>query len=498
MAERRMKYMVTLDGGVDTTRAALFDMKGREINQVVVDNEIIAVGDYREMDMDVFWDKAASAVAVLIEKSDIFAEDVVGIGLTGASEGLWPVGQGGEPVGNAVLHTDRRAVEEADYVLKKNPGMGRLIHRNLGLFPDSGSPLMILRWTKRHRLEIYRQIQAVLMEKDWLRYKMTGRIVTDFSDGNAGLLHFPNGRIPNQMLTVLELHDAISKLPGVLDGCTIAGSLKESAALKMHLFPGIPVAVGGNDMASGMFGIGAVQEGDFGILLGDAPVVGRVVGQRQCDPGRSSRSYISHLTDDLAIELISTLDIHHNVKWALEELIGGFDLNLADQLVAKSEPGAGGVLFLPYLMTDSERMANVELQGCGCFFGMTGKTTKAQMIRAVYESIGYAIWDAVGDRDQIDHIFFGGEMEQDCLLPRIIANVLETTVSVAGGSDFPSRGAAMACGLAIGAYTTPEDAAQQCARLSQVYQPHGKAVYLDGFRRYRQLCRALVPIWKNK
>lgn len=166
--------------------------------------------------------------------------------------------------------------------------------------------------------------------------------------------------------------------------------------------------------------------------------------------------------------------------------------------MAKSEPGAGGVLFLPYLMSGTERIKRAESRECGCFFGMTGETTKAQMVRAVYESIGYAVWDAVGDRDQIDHIFFGGEMEQDSLLPRIVANVLDATVSVAGGSEFPSRGALMSCGLAIGAYTTPEDAAQQCARLRQVYQPHTKSVYVDGFRRYRELRRALAPIWKNK
>lgn len=493
-----MKYIVTLDGGLSKTRAVLFDLRGQEIDKVVVDNEIISVGDYREIDMNVFWENAAAAVAMLVEHSGAYGSDIVGIGLTGASEGLWPVGEGGEPVGNAVLNTDGRAGVDAEYVTKKNPGMGRLIHRNLGLYPNSGSPLMILRWTKRHCLEIYRQIQAILMEKDWLRYKMTGRIVTDFSDGNAGLLHFPNGRIPNQMLTVLELHDAISKLPGVLDGCTTAGELTEQAARQMHLLPGTPVAVGGGEIASGMFGIGAVQEGDFGILLGDAPAVGRILNRRQCDPSRSSRNYLSHLTDDLAIELVSTLDIQRNVAWALDELTGGFDLDLADQLVAKSEPGAGGVIFLPYLLSQAERIKSVESQACGCFFGMTGETTKAQMIRAVYESIGYAVWDAVGDRDQIDHIFFGGEAEQDSLLPRIIANVLDATVSVAGGSEFPSRGAAMACCLATGVYTTPEDAAQQCARLRQVFQPHTKSVYVDGFRRYRELRSALAPVWKNK
>ena len=241
-----------------------------------------------------------------------------------------------------------------------------------------------------------------------------------------------------------------------------------------------------------------MQEGDFGILLGDAPAVGRILNRRQCDPSRSSRNYLSHLTDDLAIELVSTLDIQRNVAWALDELTGGFDLDLADQLVAKSEPGAGGVIFLPYLLSQAERIKSVESQACGCFFGMTGETTKAQMIRAVYESIGYAVWDAVGDRDQIDHIFFGGEAEQDSLLPRIIANVLDATVSVAGGSEFPSRGAAMACCLATGVYTTPEDAAQQCARLRQVFQPHTKSVYVDGFRRYRELRSALAPVWKNK
>ena len=67
-----MKYIVTLDGGLDKTRTVLFDLRGKEIDKVVVDNEIISVGDYREIDMNVFWDNAAAAVAMLMEHSGVY------------------------------------------------------------------------------------------------------------------------------------------------------------------------------------------------------------------------------------------------------------------------------------------------------------------------------------------------------------------------------------------------------------------------------------------
>lgn len=493
-----MKYIIALDGGNTQIKAVLFDLRGEEINKVLVENDVIVKGECRELNMLAFWEKAAAAVYALMAEGPARPEDIVGIGLTGSPEGLWAVGHDGKPVGNAILGIDGRAREEAAYVREKTPGMGKLIHRNLGCPVNAGSPLMILRWLRKNRLDQYRRIKVALMAKDWLRYCMTGRMVTDFSDGVAAFLRFPTGRIPSQMLTVLELRDAVGKLPGVLDATVIAGRLGEDAADQMGLAAGIPVAVGAMDMVSAALGVGAIDRGDVAVILGKAPAAMTVHEREICDPTRYWQHFLCHVHDDCALELMATLDIAANIEWALKELTGSVDYALADQLVEQAAPGSGGVVFLPYLSTQRERVVRAPKNATGCFFGMTEATTKQEMLRAVYESVAYALRDISMDARSVKQIRLSDGAAAGGLLPRIIADVMDATVAVASGSAFAAKGAAMTCGIGLGIYQNCEDAAKRCCGAAHQYQPRPKPIYQSGFMLYRDLRRTFGDLWQER
>lgn len=495
--ERAMHYILSIDAGITQTKVVLFNLHGKEIHKVLAENEIVGHDGRREMDMELFWERTAAVVRVLMDESETKPNEVCGIGLTGCGGGLWPVAADGSPAGNAILPIDQRAKEEADYVNEKTPGMGKLIHRNLGRPASAGSTLMLLRWLKKYDLEHYRKIKAVLLEKDWLRYKMTGRIVTDFSEGASSFLRFPNGRIPGQMLTVLELADAADKLPGVLESEGIAGKLKEDAALKMGLAPGTPVSVGAMDIVSETFGLGAITKNDMAVVLGNAPAAMMVHNKSDCDVGRYWQQFVCHIHDDEALELLSTLDIKANMEWALTELTGAIDYVLADKLAEQAEPGSGGVFFLPYLSARRDQVSSAPNTASGVFFGMTEHTTKQQLLRAVYEGIAYAIKDGVADWQTVGRIYLSGSDATEGILPRIIADVLNCTVEVSRGDEFCAKGAAMTCGIGIGAYQNCRDAVVQCCEAARVYEPNTKPVYQEGFDLYRDLRRALTAGWQN-
>ncbi|MDD4507320.1 MAG: FGGY family carbohydrate kinase [Eubacteriaceae bacterium] len=493
-----MKYMIGLDGGLTQTKAVLFDLKGAEINKVMVENDIIAGGECREIEMISFWEKAAAAVALLMGQGPAEPKDIMGIGVTGQGEGLWPVGANGKPVCNAILGIDHRAREEAEYVSKITPGMGKLIHRNIGCPVREGSTLMILKWMKKHRLDQYRKIKVVLLAKDWLRYCMTGRMVTDFSDGVASFLRFPSGRVPSQMLTVLELSDVVEKLPGVLNSTTIAGTLSPGAAEKMGLKAGIPVGVGAMDMVAASLGVGAITPGDVSVVLGSTNASMVVHDHEDCDPTRYWQHFVCHAKEELTLEIMSTLDITANIEWALEELTGTLDYLLADHLVENAEPGSGGVVFMPYLAASRERVTNVPEDATAAFFGMTEETNKRQMLRSVYEAVAYSLRDAMIDYRDVSRIMLSGGNAAEGVLPRIIADVTDATVAVSKGSEFAARGAVMAAGIGLGAYQDFDDAVKRCCKLEHIYQAKPRAVYQDGYQLYRNLRRSLNDFWDQR
>lgn len=493
-----MKYLIGLDGGLAQTKAVLFDLNGVEINKIMVENEIIADGDRCEMDMNDFWEKAAAAVKLLMTQSNAEPDEVVGIGVTGQGEGLWPVSEEGKPVCNAILGIDHRARNEAFLVRNQTPGLGKLVHRNIGCPVGNGSPLMILRWLKKNRLDLYQKTSVVLLAKDWLRYCMTGRVVTDFSDGVSSFLRFPSGRIPSQMMMVLELPDAVEKLPGVLASTSIAGTLTEEAAEKMGLNPGTPVSTGAMDSVAADLGVGAVNSGDASVILGSTNASMIVHDRENCDPTRHWQYFVCHAVEDKAVEILSTMDITANLEWALEELTGGLDYSLAERLIESAEPGSSGVFFLPYLSASRERVSSVSTSATASFFGMTEETTKRQMLRSVYEAVAYSIRDAFSNYKDVDKIVISGCTSMKGVLPRIIADITHSVVGVSKGTEFAAKGAAMTAGIGVGAFQDIGDAVKHCCKLEKIYQAKPKPVYEDGYQVFRELCRAFGPMWEAR
>lgn len=491
-----MKYLIGIDGGTTKTKVVLFDLQGKEINKISVDNEVMGQGVCKEVDMNFFWETAATAVALLMTQGPATPDDIAAIGVTGQGEGLWTIDQDGKPVMNAILWNDARAQEEAWLINEKTPGVGKLVHRNIGCPVGAGSTLVLLRWLKKNHLGLYRKIHAVFFAKDWLRYCMTGRILTDFSDGGSSFLRFSNGGVPTQLMTVLEMPEIVDKLPGVLDASAIAGKLTEDAAAKMGLKEGIPVAVGAMDVVSASFGVGAAEPGDISITLGTTCATLIVHDKDSCDPTRYGQHFMPHVPPDKAVEVMSTLNGMTNIDWALHEIMGSLDYGMADRLVEMTQPGCGGVVFHPYLSTAGERMPFNNANAKASFFGISDHTTREQLLRSVYEAVAFSIRDCLESHHGVDRLLISGGGATGGVLPRIIADVNGATVAVSRGSEFAARGAVMAAGVGIGLFDSYEEAVSKCCRLDKIYQAKHYPVYDKTYQLYRELRRAYSSLWK--
>jgi sugar (pentulose or hexulose) kinase len=491
-----MKYLIGIDGGTTRTKAVLFDPDGREIDKVTADNEVIADGPIKEMDMDMFWDRAAAAVSLLMQRGVCAPEDIAAIGVTGQGEGLWAIDGDGRPVMNAILWNDARAEEEAWLINEKTPGVGKLVHRNIGCPVGPGSTLVLLKWLKAHHLDRYHRTAAVFFAKDWLRYRMTDRILTDFSDGGSSFLRFSNGGVPTQLMTVLGLPEAVDKFPGVLPSTACAGLLTEKAAAQMGLVAGIPVCVGAMDVVSASLGVGASQPGSVSVVLGTTCASLMVHAKDSCDPTRYWKHFLPHVDPELAVEVMSTLNGMTNIDWALDEILGERDYEAADTLVGLVPPGAGGVVFHPYLSSAGERMPFNNANAKASFFGISEETTRQELLRAVYESVAYAIHDCMEDYNDIDRILLSGGAAVSGVLPRIIADVNGATVAVSKGTEFAARGAVMAAGIGLGLYDGFDAAVNKCCHLDKIYQAKAYPVYDKTYQLYRELRRAFTPLWQ--
>ena len=83
------KYLLGTDNGGTVSKAALFDLNGKELAAASRSTEMItpAPGHY-ERDMDAMWQATAEAIKEVIKTAGIDAEDIAAISCTGHGNGI--------------------------------------------------------------------------------------------------------------------------------------------------------------------------------------------------------------------------------------------------------------------------------------------------------------------------------------------------------------------------------------------------------------------------
>jgi xylulokinase len=256
-----------------------------------------------------------------------------------------------EPLTPALLFSlDRRAEDERAW---------------LGTTHDHALPKLL--WWRDHEPAVWRRAASAVDLTGFLVARLTGNAVQD-SITRADYEH-PTEAPP-------------LPLPEPLDPLAQAGSLRADAARALGLATGTPVAAGTYDTFADIAAAGVRQPGDACVLLGSTLVIGRAVPEPVECPGLEVSRYLGvgrfvggwTATAGLALD------------WFRREL-GGVDG--AESL----EPGAAGLLVLPYLA--GERTPVWDPQASGVVVGLTLETRRVDLYRALVDGIALAARDHV-------------------------------------------------------------------------------------------------------
>ena len=180
-----------------------------------------------------------------------------------------------------------------------------------------------------------------------MRYRLTGGFALDKADGAGTILFDLAARAWSpEVLDALDIDPAW--MPPTYEGPEITGTVTSAAAAATGLWPGTPVVAGGGDQAANAMGVGAVVPGRAALSLGtsgvvfattDAPIfeaAGRVHAFCHAVPGRW------HLMSVM-------LSAAGSLRWFRDALAPGEAFADLGERAGEVGPGAGGLLFLPYL-----------------------------------------------------------------------------------------------------------------------------------------------------
>jgi xylulokinase len=143
------------------------------------------------------------------------------------------------------------------------------------------------------------------------------------------------------------------------------------------------------------------------------------------------------------------------VDWALRVL--GADLTEAERAVASTEPGCGGVVFVPYLT--GERCPRMSAELTGRWVGLHPGASRNDLLRSVFEGVAYSM------RDGLDALRAAGHGVEEALLAgggstagwwrQLLADALQMPLIPHSATDASALGAATIGFQAIGEHVDP-------------------------------------------
>ena len=199
------------------------------------------------------------------------------------------------------------------------------------------------------------------------------------------------------------------------------------------------------------------------------------------------------------------------LRWFRDELCGdiraraeledadAFDLMSA--MAESSPPGAGGVVFAPYL--SGERCPWPDPDARGVLYGLSLNTTQGDMIRAVMEGLVYSLRQIVEiyrSFTVVNSAAASGGGAKGELFLRMQADILGIpVVTLSGASEGGAYGAALIAGIGAGWYRTAEEAVSVLRTEREILpREENRAAYEKAFRLYSQIYPALKDVFHGR
>lgn len=506
------QYLMGVDNGLTVSKAAIFDLGGRE---VAAQGHKVELSYPRpawvERDSETVWRTTAQAIREAIDKAGIDARDIVAVGNSAHGNGMYLLDRRGAALGPGITSMDCRAtgiIEE----WRASPDRGAAsvqdrVFANIMTNIWPAQPPALLAWLKRCRPEVYAQIGAVLPCKDYIKYRLTGAATTDYSDiSGTALYDSLNRRYSPEMLDLFGIGDILPALPQPVESHAIAGCVTRDASQLTGLLEGTPVVGGMFDIDASAVGAGVIDEGTLCIIAGTWSINEMVSRTPVADPrlmmctlfAAPGRWLVTEASATSAtnLEWFVTNFCHEETLIAAQRGVSVYEV--CNEMVASLPPGGTDVIFHPFLFG-----SNAQANARAGFYGLGAWHTKAHVVRALYEGVVYGHLDHVnrlrgaGLKTNLVRLTGGGA--RSAVWSQMFADALMLPLEVPAASEIAALGAAIAAGIGAGVYADHEDAARQAVHIVRRHMPDPEATtkYLARYEEYRGLLDAMREPWRR-
>ncbi len=445
-------YILAIDAGTTNSRALLINQKG----EIVAGEGKPFIQHYPqhgwvEHNPGELWQTQKEVIERLLWKMKLSAQDIAAIGITNQRETtiLWDR-QTGEPIGNAIVWSDRRT---SDWCLSMKPKYEKMLREKTGLFLEPYFSLSKIIWmldnTPRGRERAEAGELCVGTVNTYLLWKLTEgkRFLTDVSNSSRTLLfNIHTLSWDPEILHAFKIPEIL--LPEVRSNSELYGTTAP------ELFGGaIPITSMIGDQQAALFGHACFQEGDVKCTYGTGSFI-----LMNCGKEPSSTAHLTTVawqignnSAEYAFEGV-VYSSGSVIEWLREGLKIIGDPGETEGLV-RSVPDSGGVYFVPAFHGLGSPYWDAKVKGT--ILGLSQSTSKAHIVRAAIEGIAHQVADVILSMQEelgikIAQVKCGGGVSHNHFLLEMQANFLSIPLKSAKSTEITALGAGYLAGLAVG------------------------------------------------
>ncbi len=491
-------YAIGIDIGTTSTKSVLFDEKGGVIAHHAKSYQLLSEElGAAEQDPNEIYEAAVECLRETVRKSGDLAERIGFISFSTAMHSLIAVDSDGIPLTNSITWADIRSEPYAS-ALKSSSGAIDLYKRT-GVPLHPMTPFFKLQWLKRESPEIFHKAAKFVGIKDYILFRWFGEWVTDYASAAATGLWNMNTRTWDE--EALRLADITSeKLPSIQPTTYYWDKLPEILAKKSGLDPSVKVVIGATDGPLSNLGVGATSPGDVAVTIGTSGAIRTTSASPILDS--EGRTFCYPLTENLWVSGGPVNNGGIAYQW-IHDILQKDGESAYEQLSRVAEdiqPGAEGLLFLPYLT--GERAPLWDAQAKASFIGLTLRHTRSHMVRSVLEGTIlnlYSVYALINDHVEGKDvkIFATGGFTNSPLWKQILADVFQTEVSIPEHTESSCFGAVLLGRYAIGETATLQEAPSETTQYEKIMPNVGRQqVFRELFLLYQSLSNAMQSQYK--
>jgi xylulokinase len=454
------KYILAYDLGTGGNKASLFDENGTCINNTFIPYSTIYpdVGWHEQRPMD-WWNAVVEGTHKLLSATRIDRNLIECLAISGHSLGVVPV----DKVGNLLrestpIWSDTRAkVQASRFFNSFDEDQWYSITGN-GFSRECYSIFKIM-WYRDNEPDLFAQTYKIIGTKDFINFKLTGHIATDYSYASgSGVYDLLNRCYSPGLVKASGIPTEL--LPEIVPSTCIIGNITEKASEMLGLPKSVHVACGGVDNSCMALGAKNIEDGRVYISVGSSAWVAVSAHSPIIDIATKPFTF-AHVIPDMYVSSFGIFSAGNSFKWMKDTFFGNetktdgpISYDELISLAERSPVGSNKLIFNPSLAGGSAAHPSSNVRGA--YVGLDLSHTINDVVRSTMEGVAYELRMVLDTLRELcflseDILLVGGGSKskawRQIFADILNANIVKTNIGQGAGSLGAAAVAAIGSGL---------------------------------------------------